>query len=565
MKLKNMFIFISLLFILLTISCASATQEVDIDNALAASDTAINEVSSDDELRGNVISDENILREPSSSELQSEVNNASEGSISTNDVLTIGEEDIILGAGNVIETKLITPNRTIYVSDAMDGYTYQVILKDKNGKALSNKKLTFDFNNQTLTAKTDNVGWAKVNLIANQAGIYNVLVTFAGDKSHAAISQNGTIKLVRENTRFVAPNRVFYTKDMAGGYNYSVILKTKDGMPLANKKVMLNIEGKKQILMTDDKGYATFYIDIDTPGVHIMELKFAGTISCYNGVTETRTLNLIRIPTSLIAPNRVLDIYDVVDGYTYSAILKDKDNKPLADKTLTLTLNDKKYSAVTGKDGWANFNIELAVEGVNTVDITFEGDKYYNPVIEQRTIKLVKSGNPYGKKAKKAWINCDSGSDDMKKAVADLLRKNGWTVYVDGTGPGYHYDGYFDVTSDYQVYITLYNGFCAGTIREAYSSSIQNTLNKKDVTLVVMWDTRDWTNPDGMKPYRYGNFTGYNASKAWDDDFSEDDPYIENVGGWLKEQNAKYCAYPSAEGLVAQFLAGGYFALHPEG
>lgn len=559
-----MFIFISLIFILLTISCASATQEVDIDNALAASDTVINEVSSE-ELQRNVISDENILRESSSSELQSTVSNASEDAVSTNDVLTIGEEEIILGSSDSIPTQLITPSRAIYVSDAMDGYTYQVILKDKDGKALSDKKLSFDFNGQTLTAKTDNTGWAKVKLIANQAGIYNVLVTFAGDRDYAAISQNGTIKVVKENTQFVAANRVFYTKDMVNGYKYSVILKTKDGVPLADKKVMLNIEGKKQVLMTDGRGYATFDINIVTPGIYILELKFAGTISCYNGVTEIRTLSLIRIPTSIVAPNRVLYITDVIDGYDYSAILKDKDGKPLANQKIIISLNGKSFSATTDKTGLAKVKIVTAIEGVNKLDIIFNGDNFYNPVTEHRTIKLIDSGNPYGKKAKRAWINADSGSDDMKKAVADLLRKNGWEVYVDGTGPGYHYDGYFDVTSDYQVYITLYNGFCAGTVREAYSNSIQNTLNKKGVVLISMWDTRDWTNPDGMKPYRYGNFTGYNASKAWDDDFSKDDPYIENVGAWLKQHNAKYCAYPSAEGLVAQFLAGGYFALHPNG
>lgn len=547
-----MIIFISLLFILLTISCSSATQEMDIDNALAASDTTINEVPCNVELQENVISDENLLRESSS------VNNASE-----DDVLTIGSEDIILGASNVVSTQLITPNRTIYVSDAMNGYTYQVILKDKNGNTLSDKMLSFDFNGQTLNATTDNAGWAEVKLIANQSGVYNVLVTFAGDSNYAAISQIGTIKLVKESTQFVAPNRVFYTKDMVNGYKYSVILKTKNGVPLADKKVMLNIEDKKQVLMTDDKGYATFDINIVTPGLHIMELKFAGTISGYNGVTETRTLNLIRMSTSIVAPNRVLNIYDVVGGYGYAAILKDKDNKPIANEKLIATLNDKKYSAVTDKNGWAKFNIAIAVVGVNTVDITFDGDNFYNPLIEHRTVKLINSVNPYAKKAKKAWINADSGSDDMKKAVADLLRKNGWTVYVDGTGPGYHYDGYFDVTSDYQVYITLYNGFCAGTIREAYSSSIQNTLNKKGVTLFVMWDTRGWTNPEGMKPYRYGNFTGYDASRAWDDDFSKDDPGIKNVAGWLKQHDAKYCANPSAEGLMLQFLSGGYFAMYP--
>ena len=168
--------------------------------------------------------------------------------------------------------------------------------------------------------------------------------------------------------------------------------------------------------------------------------------------------------------------------------------------------------------------------------------------------------NPYGNKAKKIWINADNGSGSFKNSVANLLKQKGWTVKDGGTCSNCHYSGYFDVTSDYQVYATVYNGFCAGTIREAYSDKIQSVLNKKGVVLVVMWDTSSWTNPNGMKPYRYGDFTGYNAGRAWDDNFSSSDPSISNVASWLKSKDAKYCASPTAEGVVNQFLAGGYFA-----
>ena len=47
--------------------------------------------------------------------------------------------------------------------------------------------------------------------------------------------------------------------------------------------------------------------------------------------------------------------------------------------------------------------------------------------------------------------------------------------------------------------------------------------------------------------------------RAWDDNFSSSDPSINNVSSWLKSNNAIYCANPTAEGIVNQFLAGGYF------
>ena len=215
-------------------------------------------------------------------------------------------------------------------------------------------------------------------------------------------------------------------------------------------------------------------------------------------------------------------------------------------------------------------NNEWEMPNLYTIDVLrdFFGENFGsvsnpNSKTESSNVKSTSSAsntsNPYGNKAKKIWINSDNGSGNMKNEIANLLKQKGWSVHVGGTCSNCHYSDYFNVTSDYQVYATLYNGFCAGTVREAYSSSIQNTLKKKGVVLVIMWDTSGWTNPNGMKPYRYGDFSGYNASRAWDDNFSSSDPSIKNVSDWLKKNNAIYCANPTADGIVNQFLAGGYF------
>lgn len=173
--------------------------------------------------------------------------------------------------------------------------------------------------------------------------------------------------------------------------------------------------------------------------------------------------------------------------------------------------------------------------------------------------------NPYGNKKKKVWIDADSGSCGTRTALANALRKKGWGVHVGGCGPNYHYSDYFRVSSDYQCLITIYNGFCAGTIREAYSSYIQNTLKKKGVVLIPCFITNTWTNPRGMAPYKYGDFSGYHARRAWDDNFSGSDPSISNVGTFFKNNNAKYLCYPNINGLVTQFLAGGYFEWKKKG
>ena len=170
-----------------------------------------------------------------------------------------------------------------------------------------------------------------------------------------------------------------------------------------------------------------------------------------------------------------------------------------------------------------------------------------------------KYGNPFNNKKKKAWINADGGSNGMKNALAKQLQKNGWKVHVGATYSNAHYSDYWNVSKDYSVYITIYNGFCAGTIREAYSSKIQNILRKKGVQLVVVFDTASWNNARGMKPYKYGDFSHYSVHRAWDDNFSSGDPSIKNVEKWFKKQKAVYCASPTASQVMKQFNAGGYF------
>ena len=270
-----------------------------------------------------------------------------------------------------------------------------------------------------------------------------------------------------------------------------------------------------------------------------------------------------KIAAKIIAQTAVHEIPDTVKGFNYAVTLKDTSNVPLANQKITAKFNGKTLTATTNANGVATFKFTADKVGSYEVTLSYGGTSYYDASTAKSTITIKYKDNPYGNKAKKAWINCDGGSESMKNALAKLLRENGWTVYVSGTGPSYHYDDYFKVTSEYQVYITLYNGFCAGTMREAYSSKIQNVLKNKGVQLIPMWDTSDWTNPQGMAPYRYGDFYGYTAHRAWDDDFSKDDPTIPDVGVFFEENNAVYCAYPTAEGLLEQFLSGGYFALHP--
>ncbi|WP_405303892.1 Ig-like domain-containing protein [Methanobrevibacter sp.] len=466
---------------------------------------------------------------------------------------------------NVIkwDVEFVAKDKSVYLDDISGGYKYSVSLKDSDGNALAKKQITLTFNGKTLTGTTNSNGNCYFNITASKAGLYGVSLKFAGDRycNSKSCSNFRTVEvIVMKNVTFVAPDRTLNLEDISGGYSYPVLLRDSDGKALANKKISLTFNGQKLTGTTDSKGYCYFNIKADKVGSYGVTLEFAGDKYYYPNLSQNyRTVTVNKEGVNFVLEDKDIPLDKIYFGYKYPVLLKDSHGNALANKKITLTFNGKKLTGTTDSKGYCYF--ELTYDKMGTFDITveFAGDGHYTSKIYSKSVKVTESTNPYGKKAKKAWINTDSGSDDMKNAVANLLRKLGWEVYVSGTGPGYHYYDYFNVYDDY-VYITMYNGFCAGTVREAYSSSIQRTLERKDVQLVIMWDTRDWTNPQGMAPYRYGDFTGYTAHRAWDDDFSPTDPTIVDVGSWLKSQNSKYCAYPSAEGLVAQFVAGGYFA-----
>ena len=136
---------------------------------------------------------------------------------------------------------------------------------------------------------------------------------------------------------------------------------------------------------------------------------------------------------------------------------------------------------------------------------------------KKQSTTVTNKDNPYGNKAKKIWIGADGGSGGFTQEICRLLEKAGWYVHYSGEGPGVHSSDYYDVTSDYQILGIVDNGFCCTTIKEAYEGYCAPVLKKKNVTVMFFFDTRQWTDPGGMKPYRYGDFGNHVFHTAWDD------------------------------------------------
>lgn len=173
--------------------------------------------------------------------------------------------------------------------------------------------------------------------------------------------------------------------------------------------------------------------------------------------------------------------------------------------------------------------------------------------------KVNNKGNPYGNKAKKIWIGADGGSGGFCQEIVKLLKKNGWSVHYSGEGSMVHYNDFWNVSKDYQVLAIVDNGFDPVCIKEVYDNgSVKTRLKNNNIVYCFIFDTRSWTDPNGNKPYRYGNFKGAKFGKAWDDNYSSWNGSLD-ADGYFRQHDVKYCASPTAQGVVDQFLAGGYY------
>jgi hypothetical protein len=168
--------------------------------------------------------------------------------------------------------------------------------------------------------------------------------------------------------------------------------------------------------------------------------------------------------------------------------------------------------------------------------------------------------NPFNNKDKKIIVSADGGSGDFRAGIIGKLEGDGWNVKDLGTGPGTHSTSYDILDSSYAVNLTIYNGADPATIAEPVTGWLNHNHKKAGVTLVQMFDTRDWTNPQGMKPYRYGDFSGYYCGKAWDDNYSSGYVDISNLGDWYKKYYPEvvHVCGPSVSEAYEQFKAGGY-------
>ena len=276
-------------------------------------------------------------------------------------------------------------NTTMKVSNTTvhSGNPIYVTLKDKNGKALSGKKILFNVTskNKVYTRTTDKNGRAQFTY--NPVGTYKLLISFAGDKSYGSSKMNSTLKVLKSSTGLtVKTNKIPRTTSLI------VTLKNNDsGALLANKIVTFKISKWKNKVYkkkTNDEGQAKLTINADNK--FSVLISYAGNDN-FNQSSKKTTVYPQKCGTKLSYETLVQY------GSDYVITLKKKVNDAAVKNRkviVKITNKDKSYTKKTNSKG--QVSIPISWLGKLKFKISFAGDDIFVKSSANPNVTAVKGG-----------------------------------------------------------------------------------------------------------------------------------------------------------------------------
>lgn len=279
-----------------------------------------------------------------------------------------------------LSTNLNVPSVRSYLTCS----TYVVAtLRDSEGHALADKRISLVISGTTYNGTTDSKGIAKIK-VPTKVGNFTVSVKFSGDENYSGVSLKSKVVVTKMRTVLIVPVVKSY---MTKGTYLKITLKNIRGNALVNKTITV-LAGKKTYKLTTNKE-------------GIAKLKFAakvGTVKCtikfketntYFGASNSSKVIITKMPTFLKAPK--ITFNSTVFG-KLRINLTNIDGKALRNKVITITIPSlkKSYKLKTNEKGIVTFKFN----GPKTYNVTikYAGSKNYvsKSVKTQLVVKKVK-------------------------------------------------------------------------------------------------------------------------------------------------------------------------------
>ena len=243
-----------------------------------------------------------------------------------------------------------------------------VTLKNtKSGLGISGKNIKFkipQWSKKIYTVTTDSKGRAKFYVTAKND--FSVLISFAGNRDLNSSSTKAYVKPIKCITNFT-----YSSTSLEYGEDFVVNLKKVNGDPVKDKKVIVKITNRNvsYTLKTDSKGKIS--VPIEYLGTLKMKISFAGSDALAKS-SASPNLTVEKGTTKLKG-----SAASVGKGFNYYITLKNSAGKALANKNVTITLNDKTFSRTTNSKGQVSLPMNYKL-GTYPIVVSYAGNKYYN-------------------------------------------------------------------------------------------------------------------------------------------------------------------------------------------
>ena len=241
-------------------------------------------------------------------------------------------------------------------------------------------------------------------------GTYNITATFLPNRNYDEAS-NSTDLTVVYNTDVLFVADITAPEKIGDKTVVNIMALDKNGNLMPNIDVTAILDDSQEVNATLNE-YASAQVTFDNvvSGAHKLLIATNATGNITNQTVEF-TVSLPRVDVKMtIKSMSVVTVNTAVDGKIgkyFSVTLKDELGNVLSGKKVQISINNKKYTVTTNKNGVAKLQLNIAKYGVYTCAAAFLGDDTYNGAfdiakvtVKKQTAKLTTAKKTYKAKAK---------------------------------------------------------------------------------------------------------------------------------------------------------------------
>lgn len=326
-----------------------------------------------------------------------------------------------------VNIAILGPNRVL-----PGNYEFEVKFVSNNGDNLEN--IMPDYSVKISKSNPKNLMNVKSEVLTNNVASlnYNALIP-SSDK--ISVLRNGIVinsvdinVYVKKDTLISLENKSYLIFDSK---SVTAVLSDLDDNPLSNKTLNVYIGDENYTLITNDEGIVEITLNLTSAGKYDVFVEFIGDDDYLNS-SSTSDIEVVKESTTLNVASKSFIVTSTNNQLTVT--LKDMENNPLANKTVTFNVKGKYYNRTTNAKGQATLKLPSLAVNTYKINVAFRGNENYLGVSGVCTVKINKEASKMSapKKTYKKSNKNKKLTVTLKSASGKALSKKKVTFKVNG-------------------------------------------------------------------------------------------------------------------------------------